>query len=88
MRRHVAGAELAGVDRGVERAHQLEHRAERRGGVQVVLHRVGERLARLGSTRVGDLRSATPSRVTVVEPRQKIGQPPQRLLGLRRGSPR
>ena len=37
----------AGVDRGVQRAHQLEHRAERRGGVEVVLHRVGERLARL-----------------------------------------
>ena len=31
----VAGAQLAGVDRRVQRAHQIEHHAERAGGVQV-----------------------------------------------------
>ena len=43
--------DLAGVDRRVQRAHQLEDRAERRGGVQVVLHRVGERLCAPSATR-------------------------------------
>ena len=62
--RHVARPELAGVDRRVERAHQLEHRAERRRGVQIVLHRLGERLARL-ARRARQSRDAIRSRVTV-----------------------
>ena len=62
-------------------AHQLEDRAERRRGVQIVLHRLGERLLRAAATRAVDARDAMPSRVTRVEPRQEVGQPLQRLLG-------
>ena len=54
----VAGAELAGVDRGVQRAHQLEDRAERRRGVQVVLHRARRTPVRASSTRAGRSRGA------------------------------
>ena len=51
MPRHVVLADLAGVDRRVQSAHQLEDRAERRRGVQIVLHRVGERVSRRGDAR-------------------------------------
>ena len=61
-RRGVGRAQLAGVDRGVERAHQVEHDAERRGGVEVggdVLREGGGGLVELA--RHGRVRIAAPA---------------------------
>ena len=74
------------VDRRVERAHQFEHRAEAAGGVQVVAI-ASPNAARASSTRAGTLGVAPPA-VHRVEPRQEVGQPPQRLLGLLQAVPR
>ena len=82
-------AELAGVDRGVERAHELEHRAERRrpcSGRRCM--RVARTPSRASLDAARRSRDATRRPVTVSSARQEVGQPPQRLLGLRQARPR
>ena len=84
-RRHVARPDLLGVDRGVQRAHQVEHRAQRRRGVEVVAHRLVE-CVRASSTRAATSGCAAPAR-DASRRGQEIGQPAQRLFGLLQARP-
>ena len=73
-----AAPQLAGVDRRVERAHQIEHDADPGRGIEVGGDVLGERGARPPRSRVAIAGCASPAG-TVVEPRQEVGQPLERL---------
>src|ERR1051326_5727853 len=84
-RRRVAGAQLPRVDGRVERAHQIEDDAERRGGIQIGADVIGERRGRLFQP--GRRRRARAAGWQGVEAGEKIGETLQRLFRLAHRAP-
>ena len=82
---HVRRARLAGVDRRVEGAHQVEHHPHRAGGVQVGLEHLAEGRPGVGHA-FGD-RGVRLALLHEVETGEEVGQPPQRLVGLLQAVP-
>jgi hypothetical protein len=82
---YVARRHLVGIDRGVQRSHELKYRAERSRRIEVVTHRRCERRARfLDTRRYLLMRSCL---CHAIEAGEKIGQPSQRLFSLTQARP-
>ena len=75
---NIAGTELSRVDRGIERRDELEHRAERAGGVEVVAHGLAKSVAGFPDLHV-DLRMRSVFR-DALKPHQQRRQPVLDLL--------
>ena len=76
----VFAAELVVVDRRVQRADELEDRAERARRVQILLHRLDE--LRFGRSHLRRDICMRPGGRHAIEPIRKICETAQRLLGL------
>ena len=86
--RDVRRAELAGVDRRVrERGPARRSRRAPPAVFRSSLHRRRRTPLAPASTRAADARMRAVAAVTRVEPREKVGQPLERLLGLRQAAP-